>query len=291
MSQLPEGATQYLDHGFVKLLDVFGSDQDIEAAARVSYSGGDASRKTSDTRALLRYLMNHEHTSPFEMAEVKFVLRIPIFVMRQLVRHRTANLNEYSGRYSEMTDDCYVPELDRLQEQSADNKQGSGDQLDRQLQEAIQKSISDSQKLAVEDYQFLLRRGLAKELARGVLPVSNYTELYWKCDLNNLFRFLRLRLDPHAQKEIVWLAEIMYQQVKGKFPLSFEAFDDYILGAVKFSRIEMKHIISIVSRLQNILEGQDAKDDLINHIDYDARMTKREKADLKKKLGLDRLGL
>lgn len=289
MSELPVGAARYLDHGFVKLLDVFGSDQDIEAAARVSYSGGDESRKVSDTRALLRYLMNHEHTSPFEMAEVKFVLRVPIFVMRQLVRHRTANLNEYSGRYSEMTEDCYVPELDRIQAQSKDNKQGSGELLDTEERHLIHADIITSQSASVQQYQMLLEHGLAKELARGVLPVSNYTELYWKCDLNNFFRFLRLRLDPHAQKEIVWLAEIMYQQVKGKFPLSFEAFDDYMLGAVKFSRMEMKHIIAIVARLQNILERQDNGDDLLNHINNSRDMSQREKDELKAKLHLDRV--
>lgn len=278
MSEKPQGAARYLDHGFVKLVDVFGSDQDIEEAARVSYSGGDATRKVSDTRNLLRYLMNHRHTSPFEMAEVKFVLRVPIFVMRQLVRHRTANLNEYSGRYSEMTNDCYVPDLSRIQKQSTTNKQGSGDAFDAEDQLNIQKLIKNSQEVSVGDYQALIGAGFAKELARGVLPVSNYTELYWKCDLNNLFHFMHLRLDPHAQWEIVQLAQLMYDMVYPKFPLSMEAFDDYIMGSVKFSRMEMQHIIRFINRQDD--------DILAGYIDRDETMTKREKDEFKAKLKL-----
>lgn len=280
MSEIPAGAARYLDHGFVKLIDIFGSDQDIEAAARVSYSGGDETRKVSDTRNLLRYLMNHEHTSPFEMAEVKFVLRIPIFVMRQLVRHRTASLNEYSGRYSVMSDDCYVPELKRIQKQSTDNKQGSGAAFDSDMQKNLQLVIETSQRDSVENYQGLIEADFSKELARGVLPVSNYTELYWKCDLNNFFRFLRLRLDAHAQWEIRELATLMYEAVKPKFPLSFEAFEDYMLGAVKFSNMEMKHITQFINRQDDNI--------LIGYIDRDDAMTGREKSDFLRKLKLVR---
>lgn len=285
MSVIPDGASQYLDHGFVKLVDVFGTDQDIEEAARVSYSGGDETRKVSDTRNLLRYLMNHRHTSPFEMAEVKFVLRVPIFVMRQLVRHRTANLNEYSGRYSEMTSDCYVPDLSRIQKQSTTNKQGSGEAFTPEDQDSIRNLIISSQASSVADYQSLMEQGFAKELARGVLPVSNYTELYWKCDLNNLFHFMHLRLDPHAQWEIVKLAQLMYDMVYPKFPLSMEAFDDYIMGSVKFSRMEMDVLRNFIQWV-NTVSDHSVIAQLISVIDDEAPLSKREKDEFKKKLAL-----
>jgi len=283
MSEMPEGAARYLDHGFVKLLDVFGSDQDIEAAARVSYSGGDPNRKVSDTRNLLRYLMRHEHTSPFEMAEVKFILRVPIFVMRQLVRHRTASLNEYSGRYSVMTEDCYVPELDRIQKQSTDNKQGSGELFSENDREDIRAQIFNVQGSAVKHYNDLIKTGFAKELARGVLPVSNYTELYWKCDLNNFFRFLRLRLDAHAQWEIRELATLMYEAAKPAFPISFEAFEDYMIGGQKFSHQEMHYIETLVEWLKTdkILTRA-----FINSINDDQHLSTRERDELLKKLKL-----
>jgi thymidylate synthase (FAD) len=187
---------QYLDHGFVGFVESMGSDESIERAARMSY--GQGTRQKTETRALLRYLLRHHHTSPFEMGEVIFHLKVPIFVMRQLVRHRTASLNEYSGRYSEMTDEFYTPDPSRLQAQSTVNKQGSGAVLDQPVTEKIKDVMEWVQTAAYHNYQLCLENGLSRELSRIVLPVSNYTELYWKCDLNNLFKFLRLRLDPHA---------------------------------------------------------------------------------------------
>ena len=227
----------YLDHGFVGLVEHMGSDQSIEESARMSY--GEGTRKKSDTRNLIRYLVRHYHTSPLEMGEVRFHLKVPIFVMRQLVRHRTASLNEYSGRYSLMTDEFYIPEPSRVCEQSSTNKQGSGSELVPDTQKHIVSILGKQTKDAFATYQWLIDSGMTRELARTVLPVSNYTELYWKVDLNNAFKFFRLRLDPHAQEEIRVLADLMYQSVKDLFPISCEAFEDYMLFAKNFSRMEI----------------------------------------------------
>ena len=189
-----------LDFGFVGLVEHMGSDASIAQSARVSYGTG--TRKTSEDRALIRYLINHNHSSPLEMADFRFHMKLPIFVARQLVRHRTASLNEYSGRYSEMSDECYVPELDRLQPQSLSNKQGSEGKLSDAEAKMAQYIIKDSSEHAFNDYKQLLsdkscrggddfscavgsRQGVSRELARLVLPVNNYTELYWKIDLKN----------------------------------------------------------------------------------------------------------
>lgn len=227
----------YLDHGFVGYIEKMGSDFSIDEAARMSY--GQGTRPVSDTRNLIRYLIRHFHTSPIEMAEVKFHLKLPIFIMRQLVRHRTASLNEYSGRYSEMVDEFYVPSLERFQEQSKSNKQGSGDSLHSIVANNMMGDMQALNAEAYQEYLILLEEGLSRELARIVLPVSNYTELYWKCDLNNFFKFLRLRLDPHAQKEIRDLAQLMYDAVKVDFPICSEAFEDYWLQSKTFSRMEL----------------------------------------------------
>jgi len=186
-------------HGFVRLIDIMGSDSDIADAARVSY--GEGTRSVSDNRNLIRYLVRHKHTSPLEMGTVKFHLKLPIFVMRQLVRHRTASLNEYSGRYSIMSDDCYVPELDYIQPQSKTNNQGrSDDGLSDRWKTRYQETINDIRYKCLVAYNFLIGNesvehgGLTRELARTVLPVSNYTECYWKIDLHNFFHFCRLRI-------------------------------------------------------------------------------------------------
>jgi len=235
---------KYLDHGFVGLVDSMGSDESIEAAARLSYGRG--TRSKNDTRNLIRYLVRHRHTSPLEMGELIFHIKLPIFVMRQLVRHRTASLNEYSGRYSEMVDDFYVPPEARIQSQSSSNKQGSGDALSVDLQCQIQDRIRVHNENSYQIYEQSLDDGLSRELARITLPVSNYTEVYWKCDLNNFFKMLQLRMDPHAQQEIVELANLMYLLAKEKFPICFEAFDDYVLDGCHFSRMEMKLLRSML---------------------------------------------
>ena len=194
------------EHGFVRLVDIMGSDGDIADAARVSYGKG--TRAVSDNRNLIRYLVRHKHTSPLEMASVKFHLKLPIFVMRQLVRHRTAKLNEYSGRYSVMSDDCYVPEPEYIQPQSMSNKQGRAGELSDGWKRKYKTIISDITTKAIIAYELLLGNktiehgGLTRELARTVLPVSNYTECYWKIDLHNFFHFCKLRMDSHAQQEI-----------------------------------------------------------------------------------------
>ena len=239
-------------HGFVRLIDVMGDDSSIADAARVSYGTG--TRSVSDNRNLIRYLVRHKHTSPLEMVEVKFHLKLPIFVMRQLVRHRTASLNEYSGRYSIMSDDCYVPELDYIQPQSKTNNQGrSDDGLSDRWKARYQETINDIRYKCLVAYNFLIGNesvehgGLTRELARTVLPVSNYTECYWKIDLHNFFHYAKLRGDSHAQWEIQELAKIMYRLVNMVFPIACEAFEDFIENSVTISRMEkdlLKRIIS-----------------------------------------------
>ena len=224
--------------GFVQLLDVMGDDEEVENAARISY--GDGTRKVSQTRNLIRYLMRHKHTSPFEMCEVKFHIKLPIFIMRQLVRHRTANINEYSGRYSVMSDEFYLPQGDYLAKQSTTNNQGRGEVLPNKgsLQYEFNRVYDNAQ----VSYQNLLQEDLARELARILLPVANYTECIWKMDLNNFFHFVRLRSDSHAQREIRDYSDAMYELVKPYFPLCCEAFEDYVRDAVTFSKHEMELI-------------------------------------------------
>lgn len=238
------------NHGFVGILDTMGSDEEIAAAARVSYGLG--TKSTTDDRNLLRYMMRQAHTSPFEMAEVKFHIKLPIFVMRQLIRHRTANVNEYSGRYSEMSDEFYVPEVDYIAPQSKKNKQGREGTINEIDKQTIIDLIEDSEENSYNTYKVLLSEepesssffdeefpGMARELSRMVLPVANYTECYWKIDLHNFFHFCRLRLDAHAQREIRDFAQAMYDFAKPYFPLSMEAFEDYVLYSRTLSRMDI----------------------------------------------------
>ena len=226
------------NHGFVGLIDTMGSDEEIAQAARVSYGGNATNRTNTEDRNLLRYMMRQAHTSPFEMAEVKFHLKLPIFVMRQLIRHRTANVNEYSGRYSEMSDEFYVPDNDYMEAQSKTNKQGRAGSINDEDKKTINDIVTHIEGECYDVYKVLLHEdevsdymepfsdeypGLAKELSRMVLPVANYTECYWKIDLHNFFHFLRLRLDSHAQREIRDFAQAMYDFVRPYFPLSMEA--------------------------------------------------------------------
>ena len=225
------------DHGFVKLLDVMGNDEEVENAARISY--GEGTRKVSQTRNLIRYLMRHKHTSPFEMCEVKFHIKLPIFIMRQLVRHRTANLNEYSGRYSVMSDDFYFPKGKNLKPQSSTNRQGREEgELGADTGELEFEifRIFDGSSTA---YKNLLDWNLSRELSRIVLPVSNYTEVIWKIDLHNFFHVVNLRAEKHAQQEIQDYANAMYHLVFPHFPLCCEAFEHYVRNAVTFSEQEM----------------------------------------------------
>lgn len=226
-----------LDKGFVRLIDVMGDDAAIVQAARVSYGAG--TKKVNEDVGLIRYLLRHLHTTPFEMVEFKFHVKLPIFVARQWIRHRTANVNEYSGRYSEMKDEFYVPAVDQVRAQSATNKQGRADEaFDPSEAERIRSGMLETQSRLYGEYQSLLEGNLAREIARINLPVSNYTEWYWKVDLHNLFHFLKLRIDPHAQYEIRVYGEAMAQIVRAAVPIAYEAFEDYILHARRFSRRE-----------------------------------------------------
>ncbi len=229
-----------LDLGFVQALDYMGTDEDIVQAARVSY--GPSTRQLHDDRGLLRYLMRHRHTTPFEMCEVKFRCKMPIFVARQWIRHRTANVNEMSLRYSEAPDEFYVPSLEHVTLQSSSNKQGRDTEtaLPDALREQVRALLRSRNEQVYADYQRLAGElGIARELARTVLPVSLYTQWIWKIDLHNLMHFLDLRLDPHAQVEIRLFAEAMAGFVRAWVPLAWEAFTDYRREAMALSRLEV----------------------------------------------------
>jgi len=237
-----------LDKGFVRLIDVMGDDNAIVQAARVSYGSG--TKQVHQDRGLIRYLMRHLHTTPFEMVEFKFHVKLPIFVARQWIRHRTANVNEYSGRYSEMKDEFYVPAADQIRAQSASNKQGRADEaFAADDAERIRSTMEGTQTKLYDEYQALLEADLAREIARINLPVSNYTEWYWKIDLHNLFHFLNLRMDAHAQYEIRVYGEAIAQIVKAAVPLAYEAFEDYILESDKFSRIELQALKAFMKEI------------------------------------------
>lgn len=237
-----------LDTGFVRLVDYMGGDNAIVQAARVSYGAG--TKSVSKDRELIRYLMRNRHTSPFEMVEFKFHVKLPIFVARQWIRHRTANVNEYSGRYSVMKNEFYLPEASRLAMQSKTNMQGSEENstFSGEDAEIILAGMEDAQSKAYREYDALIESGLTRELARINLPLSTYTEWYWKIDLHNLLHFLRLRLDYHAQKEIAVYGEAIADIVKAVCPLTYEAFEDYILNSATFSALELKALNLIINK-------------------------------------------
>lgn len=244
-----------LDHGFVSLVDYMGGDLAIERAARVSYGAG--TRKTSETRGLIRYLKRHAHTSPFEMAEVTFHCCMPIFVARQWIRHRTANLNEQSARYSVMPMVFYTPEREQAQLQSKDNKQGrAGEPLPESEYTVYSGAVELMREGAADHYEAMLERGLARELARIDLPLSTYTQWYWKIDLHNLMHFLRLRCDAHAQYEIRAFANVMAGILQRVAPLAYEAWVDYELLSHKFSRQE----IAMLAAGATLSSGRTEKD-------------------------------
>ena len=287
--------TKIHEHGFVRLVDTMGSDGDIADAARVSYGKG--TRAVSDNRNLIRYLMRHKHTSPIEMASVKFHLKLPIFVMRQVIRHRTASVNEYSGRYSVMTDDCYIPEVDYIQPQSQTNKQGRGGELSDSWKDKYKSLITQITDKSLTAYEILLGNktiahgGLSRELSRIVLPVSNYTECYWKIDLHNFFHFCRLRMDSHAQQEIRDYAIAMYELVKPHFPIAVEAFEDYSLESKSFSRMEMDVLKYVFEHFPLMQHSSGYVKNIVCYIDevkenenLDFGLGKREWTELKEKL-------
>lgn len=226
-----------LDHGYIEYIDGFGSDHCIAEAARVSYA---QNSKQNNDEKLLRYLMKHKHTSPFEMVEMKFKIRLPIFVARQWLRHRTANVNEISGRYSKLDNLYYNPQLFKKQDEN--NKQGSSEYLSKEAQARIVKKYQDCCNNSFELYQHLLERGVSKEQARWCLPLSTYTTIIWKIDLHNLYNFIRLRLPSNAQYEIRVYAKALYDFCCLRFPLSTKAFYDYNLKAKTLSLQEYEMI-------------------------------------------------
>lgn len=229
-----------LDHGLIRVIDYMGDDAAICQAARVSYGRG--TKAVSDDRGLIRYLMRHWHSTPFEMCEVKFHVKLPIFVARQWIRHRTANVNEYSARYSVMDREFYIPAPEHLAAQSTVNNQGRGQVLQGAEAARVLDLLREDAMRAYDHYEDMLtpdadagKLGLARELARMNLPANVYTQWYWKIDLHNLFHFLRLRADVHAQYEIRVYAQIMGDIVKDWVPQAYAAFEDYRLGAVSVS--------------------------------------------------------
>ena len=249
-----------LDRGFVRVVDYMGDDGAIVQAARVSYGRG--TRKVSDDRGLINYLMRMRHTSPFEMCELKLHVKLPIFVARQWIRHRTANVNEYSARYSVLADEFYVPAPEHVASQAGSNRQGRDQVLGDEQAAAVQDTMRANAERAYADYLALLnqdeagaalepeRAGLARELARIVLPLNTYTEWYWKTDLHNLLHFIALRADPHAQYEIRAYAEALLEVVRRWTPLTCAAFEDYRLHAAELSG----KALAVVRRL---LAGED----------------------------------
>ena len=317
-----------LDHGFVGLVDAMPSapgagDAAIVQAARVSYGAG--TKSVRNDRGLIRYLLRHKHTTPFEMLEFKFHLKMPIFVARQHIRHRTANVNEYSGRYSEMSNEFYVPEAEHIMPQSTDNKQGRKGALSEKNRQVSQQVMNMSYGQSYRMYQALLGKdygdleydafgedhpedktihsfyntgvpddtwfdddfkdvGIARELARIVMPLSNYTEMYWKIDLHNLFHYLKLRMDGHAQYEIRVIASAMYELIKPYAPMACEAFEDYVLNSVELSGPEMEIIRTVINKTaptKDIFGTKKPFGDLVK----DSDLSEREKAELLKKIG------
>lgn len=263
MTQIPEDAIKCLDKGFVRLVDSMGGDDAIVQAARVSYGKGTS--KVSQDRGLIRYLMRHRHTTPFEMVEFKFHCKMPIFVARQWVRHRTANINEYSLRYSEARDEFYYPDPKHIQLQSALNKQGRTGKIPKKLTDKVLQYFKEISERSFEMYQELNEAGLARELIRAILPVNLYTEWYWKNDLHNLLHFISLRSDSHAQYEIRVFSDAMAESVQKVAPFAWEAYQDYVVQGMRFSRIE-----------QSLLEKQlppRVVDDILEDVAYQITAT------------------
>ncbi len=230
-------AHEVLDHGLVRVIDYMGDDAAITQAARVSYGRG--TKAVQNDEGLIRYLMRHWHSTPFEMCEVKFHVKLPVFVARQWIRHRTANVNEYSARYSILDREFYIPAPENLAAQSTVNNQGRGALLQGDEAQRVLDILRDDAMRSYDHYEAMLsqdgQQGLARELARMNLPANVYTQWYWKVDLHNLFHFLRLRADAHAQYEIRVYAETMCQIVKDWVPLAYGAFEDYRLGGATLS--------------------------------------------------------
>ena len=238
-------AIPILDHGFIRVVDYMGNDTSIVQAARVSYGKG--TKKVSTDSGLIKYLMRHWHSTPFEMCEIKYHVKLPIFIARQWIRHRTANVNEYSARYSILDKEFYIPKHEHLAAQSKSNRQGRGDVLQGEKAKKVLEILKNDAERTYQNYEFMLNEkydgsqvnenetGLARELARMNLTLNTYTQWYWKTDLLNLMNFLRLRVDHHAQYEIRSYAEAMLDTLKKWVPITYEAFMDYRVGGFEIS--------------------------------------------------------
>ena len=270
---------EVLDHGFIRVIDYMGDDSSIVQSARVSYGKG--TKKISNDKGLIKYLMRHRHSTPFEMCEIKFHIKLPIFIARQWIRHRTANVNEYSARYSILDKEFYIPSAENLAAQSAINNQGRGEVLtDDEASNVIQILKKDAEQ-TYSNYETLLnessegniidesKSGIARELARMNLTLNTYTQWYWKIDLNNLLHFLALRADDHAQYEIRVYADAMLDIVKKWVPLTYEAFEDYRIGGTELSAKE-------VNLMRKLLKGE--------KVSFEAEgLSKREWSELQRK--------
>lgn len=274
MEGLVQKEMSVLDHGFIRVVDYMGNDDAIAQAARVSYGTG--TKAKSSTRGLIRYLMNHWHTTPFEMCEIKLHVKLPVFVARQWIRHRTAKVNEYSARYSILDREFYVPELEDIKPQDPNNAQGRHGSLRAEDAAVAQNLVARASDHAYDIYETLHGDpddglGVTRELSRMVLPPNIYTQWYWKVDLHNLLHFLRLRADPHAQWEIRQYADVMLEMVAAWVPLAHEAFMDYQHNSVSFSAPEMDVLHQY---LAGIMRGE---------LDY-GNLSDRERADFERKV-------
>ena len=263
--QLLDQEIKVLDHGFVRLVDYMGGDERIVQAARVSY--GEGTKAVRRNAALIDYLLAHAHTSPFEHVVLEIHCKMPIFVARQWIRHRTARINEISGRYSVMKDEFYLPPEDQVSFQSKDNKQGRDpSEVPAELRQKVLDLLKKDQGQVYASYQQMLNDGIAKELARINLPLSLYTEWYWQMDLHNLFHFLALRMDAHAQWEIRKYGEAIAILAKAVAPMAYEAFDRHMLNGRKFSADEMEALRKMLRGEANPLEG-------IQRLDFEQKLS------------------
>jgi thymidylate synthase (FAD) len=252
-----------LDKGFVRLVDFMGDDTAIVQAARTSTGAGE--KTPEEDEKLIRHLLRNRHTSPFEFVEFKFHIKAPILTFRQLIRHRTASCNEASGRFMQLPSEAYMPNKDRLMKQSTMNKQGSS-QEPVEVPDYILKTMKDEQDSIFKNYEEFISFDLTRELARNNLPVSTYSQMYWKIDLHNLFNTLRLRMDHHAQEEIRVYANAMFELIKPIVPMALKAFEDYSLKAKNFSRMELELLKDLLGEVN---------EDMVNKIKKSS-LSKRE---------------
>lgn len=275
-----------LDDGFVCLVDVMGNDSSIVQAARVSY--GEGTKKVSDDRTLIRYLLRHRHTTPFEMAEIKILVRVPMDCWRQWIRHRTANVNEYSTRYSLAIDSSQTTAAGEWRSQAENNRQGSGDALAAELGEKLTNEEKELQDNIRDVYQRRLDAGVAREQARKDLPLSTYTEAYWKIDLHNMLHFLSLRMDSHAQQEIREYATTIGEKiVKPLFPIAWEAFEDYRQGGMFLTRLDrevMQRLLKNAQQAGNVPPFSEEEFLAAQYADWQPLKRSRERDECRSKL-------